>query len=330
MKSYFLKHNKNAFFNDGVRYLAYAILIVVFILILAIIGIYTNGYGGLGELGSFLSGSIGVVVALLVGVFTFLAFYAQYQANEQIQKQFVIQQFENQFFKMVDLHNRNVSEFSIPYYDKITDTFTGKETTFPREIRGRACFVDMIKELQFILDKKFDKVPKILAYNIFFFGVHSDRIEDNSEKKYFKNFQDRYKANIEKWHKREPAIRYVPFQGHESRLAHYFRHLFQTVKYVVNAENEGIINYEEARQYLRVLRAQLSNSEQLLLYYNYISGFAPKWDQKGDSGYEFFTRYRMIHNIPIGQVKVVENPNEHFKVLKESWKVTDKDPLFDN
>ena len=82
--------------------------------------------------------------------------------------------------------------------------------------------------------------------------------------------------------------------GHYYELNHYYRHLYQIVKYVATY-NEEIISYEEKRKYLRMLRAQLTKNEQLLLFYNWKSGYGNAWESL--NGNHFFTDYRMIHNI---------------------------------
>ncbi|MBS1535266.1 MAG: putative phage abortive infection protein [Bacteroidetes bacterium] len=98
------------------------------------------------------------------------------------------------------------------------------------------------------------------------------------------------------------SFNYKPFSGHQSKLAHYYRHLFQTVKFVVK-QDEKSITYESKRDYLRILRSMLSNHEQILLYYNWIAGFGNDWEQKdlekrkNKQGNYFFTDFRMIHNI---------------------------------
>jgi hypothetical protein len=117
------------------------------------------------------------------------------------------------------------------------------------------------------------------------------------------------------------SFNYKPFSGHQSILAHYYRHLFQTVKFITK-QNESLISYESKRDYLRILRSMLSNHEQILLYYNWLSGFGAKWEKKretyhldksyNNSDNRFFTDYRMIHNIP--EQMVIDNfkPSEIF------------------
>lgn len=47
-------------------------------------------------------------------------------------------------------------------------------------------------------------------------------------------------------------------------------------------------------KYLRILRAQLSNHEQILLFYNWLSEYGNDWENEK---HQFFTEYCMIHNL---------------------------------
>lgn len=84
--------------------------------------------------------------------------------------------------------------------------------------------------------------------------------------------------------------------GHFEKLNHYYRHLFLMVKTIAK-EDEDILPYREKRDLLRILRAQLSNKEQIMLFYNWFSGHGKQWEEFGDKGNHFFTRFRMIHNM---------------------------------
>ncbi|MDR6570733.1 putative phage abortive infection protein [Chitinophaga ginsengisegetis] len=85
------------------------------------------------------------------------------------------------------------------------------------------------------------------------------------------------------------TVYYLPFEGHADALGHYYRHLLQTCKYVVK---QDILSQEDKIEYIRMLRAQLSNFEQLMLYYNAIAWFEGKWK-------DLFINYRLIKNIPL-------------------------------
>ncbi len=104
-------------------------------------------------------------------------------------------------------------------------------------------------------------------------------------------------------------FKYKPFSGHVSRFGHYYRHLFYIVKYVVG-QSPTVMDFEQKREYLRMLRAQLSNHEQLMLYFNYLSGYGSKWENEKN---KFLSDYRMIHNLPIELTNFAVNTRTHFK-----------------
>ena len=96
------------------------------------------------------------------------------------------------------------------------------------------------------------------------------------------------------------------YNGHQHRLGHYFRHLFQTVKFV--NYNEDIKDDEEKYFYAKTLRAQLSTYEQALLFINSISSLGYKWElipeknllKKGDNNVKckLITNNHLIKNLP--------------------------------
>ena len=93
------------------------------------------------------------------------------------------------------------------------------------------------------------------------------------------------------------------FYGHVYELNHYYRHLYQMVKIVANYD-ESVIEYREKRKYLKMLRAQLTSNEQLMLFYNWLSGYG--WDWENEKNH-FFTKYRMIHNINMNDSEFFKN-----------------------
>ncbi|QQU02149.1 putative phage abortive infection protein [Myroides odoratus] len=70
----------------------------------------------LGDIGDFISGFFGFYVGIIGALLTFLAFYVQFRANRDVQRQFRIQQFENQFNKMLEVYLNNKDKFSIIGY----------------------------------------------------------------------------------------------------------------------------------------------------------------------------------------------------------------------
>lgn len=91
------------------------------------------------------------------------------------------------------------------------------------------------------------------------------------------------------------------YGGHQFRLGHYFRHLFQSYTYL--NEHPGL---KESDRYFygKLLRAQLSTYEQALLFINSISSLGMKWEftsvkNNGKASINnLITKYNLIKNLP--------------------------------
>jgi hypothetical protein len=99
------------------------------------------------------------------------------------------------------------------------------------------------------------------------------------------------------------------YGGHQHRLGHYYRHLFQTVKFV-NLQTR--LSFQQKYFYVKTLRAQLSSYEQALLFINSLSMLGHAWEllpkfekSKSDkiskkrlSRNRLITNYNLIKNVP--------------------------------
>lgn len=295
-----------------------------------------------GNIGDTISGTMSPFIAIAAALLTFIAFWVQYKANQAQAKQFKkqdtdtkIERFENKFFELLRLHKENVDEISIDGYDQ-------------RKIENRKAFVSMYKELRnafFVTKLKYDELRKTqelkieysdekllqLAYSFFYTGVgiHSNKLNKAMVGEEFDqllfNKVNIELINIQSTHKQKskekalPEIEimeigksmtpksYRPFVGHLNRFGHYYRHLFQTVKFVVSQDN-NLINETQKLEYLRTLRAQLSDHEQTMLYYNAIAGFGKAWLDN-----RYFTEFKMIHNLPLPLADFGVSPEVKFK-----------------
>lgn len=111
------------------------------------------------------------------------------------------------------------------------------------------------------------------------------------------------------------TARYKPFSGHISKLGHYYRHLFQTVKFV---DQVGFLKEDDKKKYVKSLRAQLSSHEQLLLYYNTISKFGQPWNQQTNN---YIVKYKMIKNIPLPLAGFGLTPEKKYKTDIDAYKL---------
>ncbi|QXU43469.1 putative phage abortive infection protein [Pedobacter sp. D749] len=88
------------------------------------------------------------------------------------------------------------------------------------------------------------------------------------------------------------------YGGHQHRLGHYFRHLFQTYKYLHYHHN---LDRKEKYLYGKTLRAQLSTYEQALFFINSISTLGMKW--------ELLAEYKRTENMDEDQVDKLRRKN---------------------
>ncbi|GLU43877.1 putative phage abortive infection protein [Allomuricauda sp. NBRC 101325] len=312
-----------------------------------------------GEIGDTLGGIMNPFIAIAGVTLTFLAFYIQYKANVQqrtlFRHEMDFNKFENQFYEMLRLHKDNVNEISLDL--AFDSTIGGQLNTNIEQIRGREAFGYFLEELKIIyyvikknfeINSKEDRVK--MAYEIFFNGVsYYKKMPINTEER--RKFREDVLKNLDYinngnrsvgqrgnvyrfrefvYEKSDYAsaesLSYNLFQGHSDKLAHYFRHLFQTVKFITK-QDEKFIPYEDKRNYLRILRSQLSNQEQGMLFYNWMSSYGRKWENEQN---KFFTDYRMIHNlynkILISDFKLEDYFEESANLKKE--KDRDEDDLF--
>lgn len=339
------KDKKIKTYYNSIFYAFFLLVMVLILIVLVVLHFLTSGKVGEGyyELGGAVDGLTAPFIGISAAVLTFLAFRMQIEANKQIKEQFELQQFESQFYELLRLHKENVNEMVIQGYvyeagKKIEREISGRKI-FVSNINEINSLINIICKYrlhylskgQNLLDQHQDII--MLAYVIFFYGL--DSIEKQCKK--FKHPVDKrdlsileqddlialicfirefrfnhYQKGLKKLAKSKVGIstsnvelnfNYKPYSGHLSRYGHYYRNLFLIVKHVV--DNKIGLTYEDERNYLRILRAQLTSHEQFLLFLNWYSEVGSQWEEDDEKGNKFFTDYRMIHNINVDTV--VEN-----------------------
>lgn len=285
-----------------------------------------------GEIGDAIGGTLGPFVAIAAAILTFLAFWVQYKANEQQRRDLHIERFENKFYELLRLHRANVDELNI------ADRVQGRRCFFQLFNELKYTFSIVTDQLKVATDEERKAYAEIdllkFSYSIFFYGVglnsekqllpslkESERKFYMTCKKSFVKYQDDYLESKKKnsdvryftfdlpltqvSDERTKVLYYLPFNGHTARLGHFYRHLYQTVKYIVE-QDEDLIDFDAKYSYVKMLRAQLSNHEQLLLYYNSAAWFHDEWKL-------YFTDYRLIKNIPLKLADFGISPEEKYK-----------------
>lgn len=248
------------------------------------------------DFGSLIGGIVGTVFSL-AGILLLIQ-------NINLQEQFFLrQQIESRFFELIKIHRENSSEITIK--DR-----SGKKVFLSLQKELFECF-KLVKEV----NQQFNISEKLLlnvTYQVFFYGAVgeiSQQILKDNLREYPGDFVNQlFKAFEDKQKKIQKEFDYKPFEGHQSRLGHYFRHLFQSVKYIDN-QPKNLLSYEQKYQYVKSLRAQLSNPEQVILFFNSISDLGKAWEldeEIKDPNYRLITKYNLIKNIPLGYSNLID------------------------
>ncbi len=278
---------KNCFQNNIIKY--------IFILLVIFIGAQVILYSSSFCVADTKCAKLNYITSLcsLVSVITLFITFLNQSRNYKLDK------FENRFFLMVNLHKSNVDDILI-----LGEKFDCKEDNASQyELKGKKVFVHLIREFRQIflhvkkeLENSHKKEEEIIniAYLFFYYGTgpHSRRIliselknvESRIIEKLINDFDEDRKVTKDNYEYRK----YEYYGGHQSRLGHYYRHLYQTICYVDQQKNDV-----DKKGYAKILRAQLSNHEQALLALNALSNLGKEWiDSK------LICEYEMIKNIP--------------------------------
>lgn len=311
---------------------------------------YEIDFSETGQIGDTIGGITAPFIGFLGVVFTFLAFYIQYEANKAIKRDINKDRFETRFYELLRLHQHNVEDIDID-----------------SRFKGRKAFVRMYFEIRFIYAfllqeaDKWNRTNEVIikddpakfmefVYTVFFFGADEIKNGFKDNFVYKHNLHIPFAINVinsllkirkknKKTEKRGYDLkvlsgnlkgttwnpRYKPFEGHVSQLGHYYRHLYQLVKYVSSSKIPDF-GFREKYEYIKIVRAQLSNHEQTLIYFNSFFDAGEIWwvetnehlKNDREEVLSYFLDYRIIKNIPFNLTRFGPDPKEEFtKFLKE-------------
>ncbi|UVR00612.1 putative phage abortive infection protein [Parabacteroides distasonis] len=96
-------------------------------------------------------------------------------------------------------------------------------------------------------------------------------------------------------------------------LSAYFRNMYNAIKLI---DKEACFSDEEKKELIKIYRAQLSNPELYVLFFNIISPFGKKWVEQ-----KYVVKYALLKNIPYNYLDGY-NPKHFFDIVYEYEELT--------
>jgi hypothetical protein len=326
------------FFKSSSKLMVFAVLFIMVFLLLIGFTYYdslielekVNDYSKLGPFGDYIGGVLNPLISVFAVFAAGFAFYAQYQANKQVQDQFIkqekkdyIQNFENKLFKLIEFQNQIVQDIDMNIWifnDKIINEIISNnplpdpkyslfhETHFEEEnnlqfkeleIKSRDSFkfsfelLDNILSISNELSKKLNS-PLIKNEN----ELNDD--ENELYKEHFEIFEKNFtvknisynEVNISDYFN---SIYSSVFSKINIDLGHYYRNLYRIFKIIDEAtfdENKNN-DFKLKYQYASIVRSQLSDYEIYFLFYNGISEYGISKFKK------LIEKYSLLKIIPV-------------------------------
>ena len=317
-----------------------SVIVVALIIFGVIITIHAHKPGFLsdftltrfGLFGDYFGGFIGTLVAVIVAIYAIRT----YKSERELQKEASV---SAMLSTMLDLHKQNVNEIEVP-----------EDKQNPQKmLKGREAFSLLVHELRGMYDYVFaaiieevNKDPEyyqewtsvecqkllahMLSYGYFYYSVDSYVITMEGGTPLFFLCETVRQTVLNQ--KRIPDEN-KKLQRH-ILLGHYYRHLYNMVNFI--DKNTFTNKYDKKEFYVKLIRSQLSDYEQILLYYNSLSTLGSDWNYPiGMNKIEkmsLICKYRLLKNCPFYIPYFGIDPMvEMYKTEKQAW-LKEKNELF--
>jgi len=298
----------------------FVIVLFTFILLLVIRGYDSSrlsefSLSRLGLIGDFSSGVLGTLVASVVAIYAIRTYRLERSAKKETSLQTVLS-------AMLELHRQNVKEIKIEKAEATNEYVEGREAFKQMYKELKAIYEDVEKAIQsevksdpikyaeYQEEIKQKRLAHILSYGYFFYKAMSYRIIDTEGA--LKDLCD-------------AASRCVPDKYRNLNrhlvLGHYYRHLYNMVNYVDKSDFSS--QHKNKEKYVKLIRSQLSDYEEILLYYDSLSLLGMDWnDPLGEEEKDemnLICKYRLLKNCPYYIVYFGIKPSITYQKEIKTW-----------
>lgn len=251
------------------------------------------------DFGTFLGGFAGTIFTLTS---TLLILATLINQNIENKKSLL----SNNFFKMLDYHSNNVNSLSVSSIDSSNQNKFEARKAF---VIFKFQIIELLKVVKSINEELGLKLSEEeiadIAYTSFYYGI--DKKWDDFTKKSFQRY-DRADEILSKLLEAVDKSKYNLGRTNQTELSGYFRNIYNSVRLI--DEDEYMSKSDKAKN-IKILRAQLSNPELYVFFFNTISRFGKKWIEK-----EYITKYQLFKNIPLSYLSGY-NPKRYFSMVYE-------------
>lgn len=255
-----------------------------------------------GDYGDYVGGFVGTVLtveSLLLVAYTILGQTCETAKNAVV----------GQFFKMLDYHQNNLQSISVKPLSK--------ENPSPPAVH-RMAFVTLKIQFHYLLQEviKINEEKKLkltheqladISIVIFYYGMDSGWEQFILDKlAVYGEASSTMVENLKTALKDNPHGRLS--RTNQTHLSSYFRNMYNAIRLI----DESIyLKEREKLHYVRILRAQLSNPELYVLFFNLLSRFGKKWREK-----KYIEKYSFLTNLPMKYTDNY-NPRTYFRIEYE-------------
>ncbi len=282
-----------------------------------------NDVKNLENIGGFVGGVIGTLIAGIVLFFVKKSYDTQQKTMKMQKKelklqrqelietrnQLKIQGFETVFFKMLDTINdmgkelkesgTSDKDFFIVFmndmkwrFDRILDTKTYLEVSRHKDS------VDLILKVSADYKGIFDNVPEITLPNPDPNRINNLLLVDIE---YTKRFVTWLKELGYREENLLGHIYYETFKSTDYQLGHFFRYIYNTVKYVETSITDinRTVQFQKRKSYVNLIQSQLSNYQLIVFFYSCLSKVSYKSITKKAKFKGMLDEYGFFQNIPL-------------------------------
>lgn len=241
-----------------------------------------DAYGLMGD-------SYGIFNAFFSGLAFLGVLITLYLQSRDKRKRTVVEQ----YYQMLDVQQKVIDEINVSQVRKAKQ---GEPVTVAK---GRKAFVEfkiqmkhLVKAIRDVVGKNGFELSDVdiadIAYAIFFYG--SSKSWKPFMMEYLKDYPDTERLVDAIITRLDNEKNYILYRPNQNYLSVYYRNMYNAIKLI---DNSSLFSEVEKLNYVKILRAQLSNAELYVLFFNIISRFGKKWIANN-----YVTKYQLIQNLP--------------------------------